>query len=114
MRLDKPPRPLRITHIGLGHVTIIALLVMSPTVLIPAKPLSAKSLTLNTCLALWRQTKAAKTNGLDDLMAKGPEGATARLSKAQLAQIKSHIALVERLKFRCRQFVPPPPGTDLP
>ena len=80
----------------------------------PVQSLSAQPLTLDTCLSLWRQTAAAKNNGLDALMATGAEGARARLSKAQLDQIKSHIALIERLKFRCRRFVPPPPGADIP
>lgn len=76
--------------------------------------LNAQPLKLDTCLLLWRQTAAAKSNGLDALMAPGAEGARARLSKAQLKQIKSHIASLERLKFRCRRFVPPPPSADAP
>lgn len=76
--------------------------------------LSAQPLKLDTCLLLWRQTDAAKSNGLDELMAMGAEGARTRLNKTQLDQIKTHIALIERLKFRCRRFLPPPPGADIP
>jgi len=80
----------------------------------PAHSLNAQPLKLDTCLSLWRQTVAAKSNGLDALMAMDAENARTRLTKAQLNQIKSHIALIERLKFRCRRFVPPPPGADTP
>ncbi len=91
------------------HVLIVGtLLVIQPM------PVHAKSMALNSCLSLWRQTSAAKSNGLGTVMAQGAEGARTRLSKAQLAQIKTHIDLVERLKFRCRRFVSPPPGADAP
>lgn len=78
------------------------------------QPAITNTLTLDACLSLWRQTNAAKRNGLDGLMAQGPEGAAERLSKEQLAKIEAHITALEQLKFRCRQFVPPPPGATVP
>jgi len=91
------------------HLALVCALVATAP-----NPVYAKTIGLNSCLSLWRQTNAAQTNGLDALMAQGAEGARARLSKTQLAQIKTHIDRTERLKFRCRRFVPPPPGADAP
>lgn len=89
-------------------------IVIAVAALILPTPVHAKAMSLNACLALWRQLATTKHVALDTLVSQGAENARARLSKSQLSEIQTHIGMVERLKFRCRGFVPPPPGADAP
>lgn len=82
--------------------------------LTPGQALRAAPLTLDNCLALWRNNTSPTAVKVEQLMAEGAAGARQRLTEDQLAQIKKHIEALEQLKFRCRQFVPPPPGASAP
>ncbi|MCH9765876.1 MAG: hypothetical protein K0U34_07795 [Alphaproteobacteria bacterium] len=83
-------------------------------VLFMTQPTGAKTSQLDTCLSLWRQSLAAQTDGTAALLTTDPAIAGAQLSKNQLAKVKAYIDLIERLKFRCRRFVPPPPSAEVP
>lgn len=79
-----------------------------------ASPARAAAPSLSSCLGLWRDLQSAQSKGVEELMAPGPAGARERLSAAQLNEIKSYISTLERLKFRCRNFIAPPPGAAAP
>ena len=93
-----------------GFIRVGALLCM----LTLAPPVSAEPLKLNGCLNLWRHSLAAKSNGTDALLRRGSVGAKTRLSATQLSQVKAYIEQIEQLRFKCRTFIPPPPGAEIP
>lgn len=69
---------------------------------------------LNTCLSFWRKYQAAQTNHLQSFLAMKDIAEKRKLSKAQLDEVRTYLKTVEQLRFRCRRFIPPPPGTDVP
>lgn len=94
--------------------SLVALVLANLLIAFGSVTAGAKPLALNTCLGLWRQSIAARSDGTAALIAEGAEGAKERLSKSQLSDVKGYIERMERLKFQCRQFIPPPPSAKYP
>lgn len=77
-------------------------------------PTRAQPLSLNTCLALWRGVNGAGSDDVAALAIKDPGALGASLTKEKMKSVKQYLDRVEKLKFRCRNFMPPPPGASQP
>lgn len=70
----------------------------------------AEELTLNKCLEIWQSSHSAQGQAIAAIIAEGPANTKVQLTKEKLNQVKAQIERMEKLKFRCRNFIAPPPG----
>lgn len=87
-------------------------LALFATLILPA-PAHTKALSASACLEAWNTLDANRKNGGHDLLTKhlGESGAPS-VSADEKQRAKLYLEQLETIRFRCRAFVPPPPGLD--
>ena len=91
---------------------LMLLIALMPIALTPA-PAAAQSLSTNACLQEWDKFVAARRNGGHALLEKHL-GATSApdVPLEEKTRVKAYLDQLETIRFRCRDFVPPPPGVS--
>lgn len=75
---------------------------------------ASQPLSLDRCLSLWRNVHSDETQKVAALAAKDPKALAGALTDDTIKAVKSYLSTIENLKFRCRNFMPPPPGAERP
>jgi hypothetical protein len=103
------------SHRLLVALTLLSsILTASPAILL-GQGAAAQPLTTSACLSEWKRFDAAQQSGLHALLIKHRDNpSAASLSQPDQDRVKSYLRLMETIKFRCRTFVPPPPGISAP
>ncbi len=68
----------------------------------------SRPLPVADCLQQWTAYQEARRNGVEALLAKAPAAVGSDLTPQQIETVRAYIATIEKLKFGCRDFAPPP------